>query len=526
MKRIFKKIFSRFSLVALTIISLFVVFVLTVLFGIYATDRVVAHFYPNTGKYLGVAFNVLSWILVVVTVLHAANRDMVPETKIPWIICIIVLQIFGVAIYLVFSWHRPSKKSRLLHREIRERALPYETPRVPKEIAFIEMGHWAQVSEALSTSNPSAVLYPNTYTEYFPSGAAYLSRLLHDLDRAKSYIFLEFFIIEKGKMWDSILAVLERKVKEGVEVRVMYDDIGCMSRLRFNYYKQLREKGIDCVKFNPFVPVVSNVHNNRDHRKIVVIDGTVGYTGGLNLADEYIGEVKPFGEWKDTAVRLEGEGVRGLLFMFLRLFDLQKRTSEDFGRYLPARVEPFVGQGFVQPYGDGPSPLYDRHLGEDVYVNILSGARHYVWLTTPYLIIDYRLRQAMISAAKRGVDVRVMTPHIPDKKIAFALTRSNYAALIKGGVKVYEFTPGFVHAKGMIADDEIGVVGTINLDYRSFLYHFEDAVLMYKTEALKAMKADMVRTFSVSALQTQEDAKRSVVWRWICEVAKIFAPLF
>lgn len=299
-----------------------------------------------------------------------------------------------------------------------------------------------------------------------------------------------------------------------------------MGKVHMRYHKTMRKLGIKCVKFNPFVPVVANIHNNRDHRKIVVIDGKIGYTGGINLADEYVNLKRPFGHWKDTAVRLEGEGVRNLTLMFLHLYDLQRGVSEDVSRYLLSSYERFEGEGYVQPYGDGPRPLYERQIGEDVYLNILSSAKKSVWITTPYLIIDYRMREALVLAAQRGVDVRIVTPHIPDKKIPFALTRSNYMALIKGGVRIYEYLPGFIHAKSFLADGEAAVVGTINLDYRSLLFHFEDAVFMYRTKAVKQLEEDFERTFAQSALQTEADAKKSVVWRGICEIAKLFAPLF
>ena len=521
-----KKVFSRFPFVALTIIFLFVLFFAAILSGVFALNFLLVAFFPDLESYLAALFSVASWLVVVVTVIHAANRDMVPETKIPWIICIIALNLFGVAIYAVFSSHRPSGRTRKLYAQLRRETAMHEKRVLAKETVHRELGNWAAVSEALATSNPQAVLHGGTKTEYFASGEEMLPRLLGDLERAEKYIFLEFFIIEYGKFWGSVLEILERKAKEGVEVRVMYDDIGSMGKVRSNYYKTLRKKGIACVKFNPFVPVVTNVHNNRDHRKIAVIDGKVGYTGGINLADEYINETHPFGYWKDTAVRLEGEGVKNLALLFLRLYGVQTRKAEDVSRFIPAEYEFAEGEGYVQPYGDGPHPLYGRHLGEDVYINILSSAREYAWFTTPYLIIDYRMREALILAAKRGVDVRILTPHIPDKKLAFSLTRSNYMALLRGGVKLYEYTPGFVHAKMCLADGEMAVIETINLDYRSFLYHFENAVLMYRTKAMEGMKADMVAAFSVSKRQTEEDAKKNVVWRGLCELAKLFAPLF
>ena len=524
--RLMKRIFSRFFLIALTIILFFLIDVIVVCGIIWIFAGWLAVRFPAAEPWINLAWQVLSWLSVFLAALHAANRDMVPETKIPWILCIVLLNVFGVAIYCVFSSHRPTRKMQQRYRLLYEHAKKYENGGVTQRRLSEEMHRWAEVGEALFTVESSACVYENTKTEYFPTGELFWASLIDDLERAEKYIFMEYFIIARGKFWESVLDILARKVKDGVEVRFMYDDIGCMGKVHLAYHKQLEKMGVKCVKFNPFVPVVTNVHNNRDHRKITVIDGRIGYTGGINLADEYVNVEQPFGNWKDTAVRLEGEGVKGLLLMFLKLYNLSTKTCEDFTPYIPPMYEKFENEGFVQPYGSGPRPVYPRSVGEDVYVNILGAAKSYVWIMTPYLIIDFRLREALIMAAARGVDVRIVTPHIPDKRMVFALTRSNYLALIRGGVKVYEYTPGFIHAKGFLADDKAGVVGTINCDYRSLLFHFEDAVLMYKTRALEGMKKDFEETFALSALQTEADAKRNVVWRGVCELAKIFAPLF
>ena len=427
MKKTLKKLFSRFSFVALTILLL-LAFVLFLIFGgLAALQYVVARYVPSAAFYVNLGLTVLSWFFVFCCVLHAANRDMVPETK---ILCIVALHVFGATIYIMFSSNRPSRRKRILYRKLNERSRPFETDVADRARFEKEAGRWVKDSDALRLENPSAVVLDGTKTEYLARGEIFAERLLHDLNAAKKFIFLEFFIIGKGKLWNWVLSVLVRKAAEGVEVRVMYDDIGSMSRVHVRYHKTLQKLGIRCVKFNPFVPVITNVHNNRDHRKIVVIDGVVGYTGGINLADEYVNLEHPFGDWKDSAIRLEGKGVRSLTLMFLRLYDTQRRQTEDFSPYIPQSFPYFEGAGFVQPYGDGPAPLFGRHIAENVYINILNGARDYVYINTPYLIIDYRMREALISAAKRGVDVRLVVPAVPDKKIAYALTRSNYLALI------------------------------------------------------------------------------------------------
>ncbi len=526
MKRTLKKIFSRFSFVGLSIVLLFLVNFAIVAGIIVVLYLTISYYFPTVGMYVGYGLNALSWVVVVFAVLHAANRDMVPETKIPWILCIVVLNVFGVAIYVTFSSRRPRRRMRKLFAALHADTEKASGQPVPAEEAEEKLGRWASVSRALGAGDSAAYLRGGTKTEYLPSGEEFLQRLLADLEGAERYIFLETFVLAKGKLWTSILDILTRKAQEGVEVRVMYDDIGSMGRVHFRYQKTLQKAGIACVKFNPFVPVVSSLHNNRDHRKIAVIDGKVAYTGGINLADEYANFESPFGYWRDSAVRLEGEGVRNLTLLFLRLYALQTRREEDIASYLPETYEQFEGEGYVQPYGDGPFPLYGKHLGEDLYINILNTARRYVWISTPYLIVDYRMREALCLAAQRGVDVRILTPHIPDKKLPFALTRSNYSALIASGVKVYEYTPGFNHAKSFIADGEAAVVGTVNLDYRSFLFHFEDGVFMVGAKAIEGLKADMEQCFSVSEQQTAEGSKKNVIWRFICEIAKIFAPLF
>lgn len=525
LKRLLKKLFSRFTFVGLTIILIFLCSVALIGGGIYILLLVFDHYLPDYTRYLYYGIALLAWLLQLIAVLNVVNRDMLPETKLPWILCIVALNVLGVAIYIVFAHNRISRLQQKRYKLLYEHASPFLSGALSKDYLEETLKSRADVSEALTVSSPTAVAYNNTKTKYFPSGESFFEALLQDLERAEKYIFLEFFIIAKGEMWSRILEVLRRKVSEGVEVRVMYDDIGSMSRVHVRYYNTLRKMGIKCVKFSPFVPVVTNMHNFRDHRKIVIVDGKIAYTGGINLGDEYINKLHLHGHWKDSAIRLEGEGVKNFILLFLCMYNMQKRSDEDFAKFIP-EYETFEDEGIVQAYGTGPRPIYGRQIGEDVFLNILGSAKNYVYITTPYLIIDYRLREALCLAAQRGVDVRIVTPKIPDKKIVFALTRSNYMALIKAGVKIYEYTPGFIHAKNFLCDDEIGVLGTINLDYRSLIHHYEDAVLMFKTKALEEMKTDFLETFAVSELQTKESAKRNVIFRWILEIAKVFAPLF
>ena len=521
-----KKFFSRFTIVALAILLLFTAFAGAIVAGLWFLRSFLLDTFPDAGIWIWIAWEALHWLILVITVFNIVNRDMMPDTKLPWIICVVALGEFGIVIYAFFSRNRPSRRQRRYFRALHKGYERYVIRAVERGPLREAMGQWEGVSEGVYRKNLVCVAHENTKTEYFSTGETYLESLLKDLESAEKYIFLEYFIIGKGVAWNAVLDVLKRKAAEGVKVRVMYDDIGSMSKVHVRYYKTLQKAGIECVKFAPFVPVVSNVHNNRDHRKIAVIDGKIGYTGGINLADEYFNITHPFGHWKDTGVRLEGEAVKNLIVMFLRHFNMQKHTTEDFTAYIPESYEKFGGEGVVQPYADGPKPLYSNSLGEEVYLDLLGTAERYVWIMTPYLIIDYRLRAALLAAAARGVDVRIVTPHIPDKKLPFALTRSNYLKLIRGGVKIYEYTPGFIHAKNFLADDDVAVVGTINLDYRSLLHHYENAVLFHRAKVRGQLKEDFGQTFAVSQLQTEEDAKKNIVWRGLTEFAKAFAPLF
>ena len=305
----------------------------------------------------------------------------------------------------------------------------------------------------------------------------------------------------------------------------MYDDIGSINKIKSNYYKKLRKMGIACVKFNRFKPIMTAVHNNRDHRKITVIDGTIGYTGGINFADEYINEKTLYGHWKDTGIRLEGEAVKNLTIMFLQNYSVWNKKEEQMANYIPLQTNTDYKDGVVFAFGDGPNPLYPEAVGENAYLNIINNAKKYVYITTPYLIIDYLLLNALRNASLRGVDVKIITPHIPDKKTVFLLTRSNYTALIEAGVKIYEYTPGFIHSKVILSDDEVAIVGTINLDYRSLVHHFENGVWLYKTSSIKSIAFDLQNTLSVSKQISKKDAKQNFFVRIICSILNLFSPL-
>ncbi|MGI6153030.1 MAG: cardiolipin synthase, partial [Christensenellaceae bacterium] len=368
--------------------------------------------------------------------------------------------------------------------------------------------------------------YKNTETEYYPMGEDFFAGLVEALKNAKRYIFLEFFIVKKGYMWDTILDILKQKAAEGVDVRFMYDDIGCMDLLPRYYYKTLNKYGIRCSVFNRLRPVINSMFNNRDHRKIVAIDGHTAFVCGANIGDEYINKKERFGTWKDSGLRLKGDGAWGFTLMFSQLWDYTMNETTDPQTLLPLdeEIEGIESDGYVQPYAD--NPVDDIRLAENVYLNIISKAERYVFINTPYLILNDNLRLALIAAAESGVDVRITTPHIPDKKVVFLLTRANYKPLLEAGVKIYEYTPGFMHAKSYVCDDQFAVIGTINTDYRSLFLHFECAAFMYGTSSVMALKHDYIKTLDVCTQVTMQDVQRTPWHQKAAQyILKIFAPL-
>ena len=509
--KFWRLVFSRLTIIALfLLIQLIIFFVFTLSLSEF--------FIP---------YQITSLIVGLIVFLKIINTYGPPEHKIPWIAAVLVMPLFGVFLYFIFHKNRPSRPQRKAFQKIEEQTVAYlEESHEPQRHAdqLEQLGDAAGQSCHLYQATGMGA-YSDTKSTYYPTGEAFWEALLVDLKRAKHFIFLEYFIIEEGRMWDAILEILREKAEAQLDVRVMYDDLGSISKVSSKYDRKLRSYGINCVKFNPFRPILSAVHNNRDHRKIAVIDGVIGYTGGANLADEYINETHPFGIWKDAALRLEGEGVKSLTMMFLQNFDFSTGRFDRFEDYLPKSELSFRDCGWVQAFGDGPKPWSEEQVGENAYLNLINQAKHKLYVMTPYLIADHTLMNALILAARRGVDVRVVTPHIPDKRAVYWLTRSNYAPLIEGGVKIYEFTPGFIHSKVMLSDDT-AIVGTINLDYRSLVHHFECGVWLHRTPSVIDIGRDFQETFSVCTLQTEESAKLSFPARIMGSLIKIFAVLF
>lgn len=460
----------------------------------------------------------------IIMVLYILNSRMDPTSKITWLVVMMILPVFGGMLF----WFT---KSEIGHIAIKKRV---ETVVNQTQDAI---GQNEEVLAQLKQENPGAAslatylnrdhchpIYNQTDVEYFPLGENKWAEMLKQLEQAKDFIFLEYFIVDEGLMWGTVLDVLARKAKEGVEIRMLYDGTCEFSLLPHNYPKKLEELGIHCKVFSPFTPFVSTHYNYRDHRKIMVIDGQVAFTGGINLADEYINTRVLHGHWKDTAIMLKGEAVKSFTLMFLQMWSLDEKTL-DFDRFLnvPVTSDP-QAEGFVIPYGD--RPLDEDRVGEMVYMDILNRATDYVHIMSPYLILDGEMETALKFAAERGVDVKLILPGIPDKHSPYALARTHYASLLDSGVKIYEYTPGFVHAKVFVSDDREGVVGTINLDYRSLYHHFECASWMYGTPVLKTIEEDFQATLSKCRVATYATIKSQKWYEKILgKVLKIVAPL-
>ena len=503
----------RFITQRVVITALLIVLQALLLFGfIWKLDNYFVYFYAGS---------VLLSLLITLGIINSKSN---PAYKIAWLIPILLFPVFGGLVYLLFGSDRTG---RYLRKKLQ--GIGTEMDNVIGE-AYRRSGAEQLPPDAANQSRYISHCaycppYQNTTTEYLPLGEVKFERMVEELKKAKHYIFLEYFIIQEGKMWNTILGILRQKAAEGVDVRVIYDDMGCIMILPTGYDKTLEQMGIKCRIFNPFVPILSSRFNTRDHRKICVIDGNVGFTGGINLADEYINAYEKHGHWKDTSILLKGEAVFNLTVMFLSMWDYLDGTTgkTDYSRYYPT-VWDENAKGYVQPFAD--NPLDDEAVGETVYLNLINKAKRYVYITTPYLILSSEMLTALTSAAKCGVDVRIITPHVPDKWYVHAVSRSHYQPLIEAGVKIYEYTPGFIHAKTFVVDDDYAVVGTINLDYRSLYLHFECAVWMYQTPSVAQVRDDFFKTQQISQEITLEECRSlSFPRRLGCSVLRVFAPL-
>lgn len=464
--------------------------------------------------------------------LYIINYYQNLEMRLLWAFIVVSLPIIGPLLFILFASNSRHRPFLIKSETIREQSKSfYAALNLPDALPTLRRQDPVAALQAsyICRTNDIPLLAHNNI-DYFPSGETYLNQLILDLQTAKKFILLEYFIICPGRIWDQILTILSQKVTEGVQVYVMYDDIGSIFTLPSHYYRDLEALGIHCTPSNKFRTRVSGFHNNRDHRKIAVIDGQIGYTGGINLADEYANLKTVHGHWKDSGLRIEGPAVTHLLTLFLSSWNLQSKTTLDFADFLPDQPHHHPASpsqpGFAAAYGSGPSPIYDQPIAKNAYLNLINSATKSLRITTPYLICDSEIMNALALAAEKGVKVEIITPHIPDKKVVSLMTRSNYLPLLKRGIKIYEYKPGFIHAKNLIVDDYYGICGTINLDFRSLIYHFECAVWMYQTPCLAEMAKDFETTKKSCLEITPETARLKQPLRLIAETIKVFAPLF
>lgn len=465
----------------------------------------------------------VSGLLASVAVLRLYSKHTTSGYKMPWIMLMMAMPVMGLSLYFlaeVIAQPRATGKRLQTIREENRTALTID-PEVSR-LLMRDFPEQAGLHHYLQNSI-GAPAYANTRAKYYPETLEALADMKQALEQAEDFIFMEYFIVEDGESFDLILEILLRKVKRGVEVRLMYDDIGSIGDMSLAYARKLNALGIQCRPFNPAIPIVNLVMNHRDHRKITVIDGKVAFTGGYNLANEYFGVTKPYGHWKDTGIRLEGDAVQSLTATFLELWRAGEKEQPDMGRYL--LTHPVKGaEGLVQPFGD--DPFAGERVAENALLSLIGTARERLFFITPYLIITDELNRALGLAAKRGVDVRLVTPGIPDKKTVYAVTRSYYSGLVREGVRIFEYTSGFCHAKQCLCDGKVAMIGTSNLDYRSLYLHFENNVILYGGEAVAAMEKDFEETFPLCREVTEiyRTGRSRFLRIWQC-ILRLFAPM-
>ena len=464
-------------------------------------------------------------VLSLVVMLIILNMDTIKASyKLSWFMLIALIPSFATIVFLLAYLSLGYKKEQRKILEIEKVSRKYRD----RDIDMIdslkedEPGLYNMQNYFYDLGGFTA--YRNTSSKYYPVGEDIFTDILKSIRQAKDFIFIEMFIISYGYMWGTILEELVKKVEEGVEVRLLIDGTNLLTRVKLNFPKEMESLGIKCKVFSPLYPVVSTYYNNRDHRKIFVIDNEYAFTGGINLADEYINVYERFGHWKDCGIRLKGEASQSFTIMFLQMWNAIGNEIEDFSPYLTKKMA-MDGQGLAMPFSD--SPMDNEDYGKNLILSFLNNAKDYVYIMTPYFIVEEDIVDAFTNASKRGVDVRVCLPHIPDKKIAFALAKSHYKKLVDNGVKIYEYTPGFSHSKVWLSDDAYGFVGTINLDYRALYLNFECGVWMKDTEAIVEMKSDFDVFFNIATRVTREDvAKMPLTTKAVGKLAKPFATLF
>ena len=505
-KRLINILFSKMMITAYIIIfELFLIFLFV-------------SFLSSISKPISLFLKIFSVLMVI----YVYNRNDNPSYKLAWTSVILALPTVGGVLYMLFGGKKVSKELR----RIIDRSNDDTKGIMLQEEKLLEKLRKENV-EAAKQANYLMKYggYPclnQTETTFIASGREYYELLMEEIKKAEKFIFLEYFILEEGKMWNDILDVLCEKAKKGVDVRLIYDDVGCIVKLEDGYDEKMSQMGIRCKVFNPIKARLAIQMNNRDHRKITVIDNKTGFTGGINLADEYMNIKEVYGHWRDQGIMLKGDAVSSLTFMFLQFWDYGESIKSDFSSYLMSY--PRNDDGYVIPFSDAPTD--DESVGQNAHLNIIHAAKEYIFIQTPYLILDNVVRDALALASKNGVDVRIMVPCIPDKKLVNQVTKSNYEYLLESGVRIYEYTPGFVHAKTVVSDDEFGVIGSINFDYRSYFLHFECGVWMYRSKAILGCRDDFLKTLDkCHEITYQEYMKTNVLVRIVRSILNLFSPL-
>lgn len=495
-------------------VTLLIIFQAVLLFYLYN--------YISTDRTSRTILDTIWTIVSLVMIIYIVNQEKAVDYKITWIIVIGFAPVFAGILYLFLEVFPGPKQLKRKLTSIKESTsyLLVQDESVHNEI--VENNEIDHGLETYLYKQANYPIYKNTSTKYFEIGETYFESLKQDLLNAKSFIFIEYFIVRKGQVLEEVLSILEEKVKEGVEVKLMYDGTNDYS-IPDGFKEFIESLGIEVNVFAPVLPILSTYHNNRDHRKIVVIDNEIGYTGGLNLSDEYVNLIDRFGHWKDNGIRIEGEAVRSMTLMFLNLWDLSKKDKSDYEKYIQNKHS-IRRNNYVQPYDDSPND--GENVGENVYIDILNQAKDYVYIMTPYLILSENIKNAIIFAAKRGVDVEIMMPGIADKKIPYIMGRSYYEELLRHGVKIYEYVPGFLHSKSFVSDDCISVVGSVNLDFRSLHLHYENGILCYDKEFTNDVKKDFIETRKLCREMTLIKMKEfSWLYRVFGRVLRLIAPL-
>lgn len=517
MKNLSKKwlmqLFKRRVILALLIIIQFAIF----------------GFVVNQSLAYSIFWETVFTMLSIGVALHVVWKKGKEAYKITWILQVLIFPVYGTLFYLIFNRQTQTKKLQAKLEQIYQVHFSFAGQEEPVlNEAKTDYPHHGRLMHYLTYAGGFPV-YDHTETDYYPIGESYFEAMQEAIIKAESYIFFEFFIVAEGKMWEKLLDLLVEKAEQGVDVRVMYDDIGSFVTLPSNIKEQLEEKGINCRIYNPFHPILTSSQNNRDHRKILSIDGKVAFTGGINIADEYINEIERFGHWKDNGIKLTGKGAWGLTLIFLQLWQSMDShiDTKDLKSLQPVSWETSTSEAkstqYVQPFSD--SPTDKKNFGEHVLIKMIHAAKESVYIYTPYLILDENLETALILAAESGIDVKIITPKKWDKYLVHMTTRSYYSELIEAGISIYEYTPGFMHAKTVLVDDEAALVGTINFDYRSLYLHFENAVMLFGGTIMHDIRKDFDETIRSSELMTDQTVNKSPVRRLTKSVLRLFAPL-